>query len=99
MTETSNLFAQYPPRWEIYDWYKDHVPAHIMGFAVGHGDIVRFGARYRFANSFRGIHLEDVSTHTIMRTEWDRLMTELEEEMDSIFNPPDDAHYSAWDSI
>jgi len=66
MTRTNwSPFSQYPPKWEVYNTYKDGVPTDIMGFSAEHGDIIRFGARFRFAKSFQGILLDDVSARTL----------------------------------
>ncbi len=64
-TASRDPFSNYPPRWDVYDYYKNAVPAYVMGFSSEHGDIVRFGARYRFAKSFQGVLLDDVSARTL----------------------------------
>jgi hypothetical protein len=58
--------STYPFNWQHYC---DSVPSHsptVYGFVGDTGDVNRFGARFRVANSFRGIELEGYSDATAL---------------------------------
>jgi hypothetical protein len=53
-------YADYPPRWSVWDTHAGVASWPFFGFSgkAGAGDVNRFGARYRLAKSFRGITVE-----------------------------------------
>ena len=54
----------YPTNWSGYDAAVFHVGADQFGLTGGNGNVNRFGARFRVANSYRGIVLNGYSVAT-----------------------------------
>lgn len=58
--------AHLPPRWSNWqDLFKEGYPTDALGFDCSQAHLNRFAARFRLANAYRGIMLEDYSEPTV----------------------------------
>lgn len=57
-------YADYPPRWAVFDANVVGLGSRILGFSGTAGDVNRFAARYRAARCFRYVSFEGLTSGT-----------------------------------
>lgn len=64
MATVPSPYADYPPRWAVFDGHVPMFDAGMMGFSGSTGDVNRFAARYRAARCFRCVEFEGLTNDT-----------------------------------
>ena len=57
-------YKDYPPSWDIFDYYASVASPNYFNLFSSTGDINRFAARYRLAKCFQGMILESITPST-----------------------------------
>lgn len=57
-------YKDYPPHWDVFDYYASVASPNYFNLFSSTGDINRFAARYRLAKCFRGMLLDSITEIT-----------------------------------